>query len=78
MKTGTADMKNSVRPQGPFTARPSHQAESTKIEQTGRHLTLVLADDHPLKERGYNPYETIASAQQAGRKDVWQHKPKRT
>jgi hypothetical protein len=72
-KTGNGDMKTCVRPPEPFTGGPAH--ESTKIAPTG---TLVLADEHPLKERGYNPYDTTAYAQDIGRKDVWQHKPKRT
>jgi hypothetical protein len=77
-KTGNGDMKTSARPQGPSRGRPSHRADSGTTEQTDRHLTLALTDDHPHKERGYNPYDTTAYARDAKLKDVWQHKPKRT
>ncbi len=71
-------MKHSVRPQGPFTGRPTHTAEPGKIEHTGRHLNLALADDHPHRTRGYNPYDTVAYAQDTRKKNVWQNKPKRS
>ena len=70
-------MKQSVGPQGPFTSRPAHTAETSKIDQSGRYLTLELANDHPHKVRGYDPYDTVAYAKDTHRKDVWQHKPKR-
>jgi hypothetical protein len=48
-----------------------------KVDTTGRHVTLTLMDDQPHKERGYNPYDTIAHARDIPRRDVWRHKPKR-
>jgi hypothetical protein len=69
-------MKHAVRPRGPFTSRPLHTAEL--IGQTGRHLALDLAEDLPHKVRGYDPYDTVAYANDALKKDVWQHKAKRT
>ena len=71
-------MKHSVRPQGPFTSRPMHTAEPSKIEQSGPHAALELAEEHPHKVRGYNPYDTAAHAMDTAQKNVWQHKPKRT
>jgi hypothetical protein len=69
-------MKHSVRPQGPFTSQPPYTAEL--IEPTGRHLALELAEEHPHKVRGYNPYDTVAYAKDILKSDIWQHKPKRT
>ena len=71
-----------------FPGWPADSAGSRKVE-TGRHVTLTLMDDHPHKEHGYNPYDTIAHARDIRRSDVWRqpsgqrgnpqrgHKPKR-
>ena len=57
---------------------PGWPARSARqIETTGSHTTLTLMDEQPLKERGYNPYDTVAHAVDAWRRDVWRHKPKR-
>ena len=71
-------MKHSVRPLAPSTSRPKHTAEVSGIGQTGGHPALELAHDLPPKVRGYNPYDTVAYAQDLLKTDVWQHKPKRT
>jgi hypothetical protein len=60
-----------------FPGRPAEQVKSRDIETTGRHLTLALEDDYAFKERGYNPYDTIAHARDMRRPDIWRHKPKR-
>jgi hypothetical protein len=60
-----------------FPGCPAESGESRESETTGRYTTLTLMDEHPHKERGYNPYDTVAHA--AGtRRDVWRQKPKRT
>ena len=61
-----------------FPGWPADGADLRKIESTGPHTTLELVDDHPHKERGYNPYDTTAHALDTRRKDVWRRKPKRT
>ena len=60
-----------------FPGWPADGADFRKIESTGSHTTLTLVNDHPHKERGYNPYDTTAHALDTRRKDVWRHKPKR-
>jgi len=61
-----------------FPGRPAESAGSRKkVETLGRHVTLALVDEQPHKERGYNPYDTIAHAREIHRLDVWRHKPKR-
>jgi len=41
------------------------------------HPTLTLVDDNALKERGYNPYDTVVHVKDTRRYDVWRNKPKR-
>ena len=60
-----------------FPGRPAEHAGARKIEATGRHRSLSLADDQAFKDRGYNPYDTIAHARDTRRPDLWRHKPKR-
>ncbi len=62
-----------------FPGWPADGADLRKpnSESTGNFATLTLVDTHPHKERGYNPYDTIAHAMDTRRKDVWKHKPKR-
>jgi hypothetical protein len=60
-----------------FPGWPAQSAGSRKVETAGHHITLTLMDDQPHKERGYNPYDTIAHARDIHRSDVWRHKPKR-
>jgi hypothetical protein len=60
-----------------FPGRPAEHAGSRKVEAVGRHLTLTLVDEQAFKERGYNPYDTIAHARETRRPDIWRHKPKR-
>jgi hypothetical protein len=60
-----------------FPGWPAESAGARQAETTGRHVTLTLMDEKPHKERGYNPYNTIAHARDIGRQDVWQNKPKR-
>jgi hypothetical protein len=66
-----------------FPGRPAERvesrerAESREIETTGRYGTLTLMVEQPHKERGYNPYDTVAHVQDIRRRDVWRHKPKR-
>ncbi|MGH8211089.1 MAG: hypothetical protein ACREU6_16135 [Steroidobacteraceae bacterium] len=55
----------------------SERAESRKSAAMERQITLALVDDHPLKERGYNPYNTIAHAGNSRERDVWRNTPKR-
>jgi hypothetical protein len=51
--------------------------EPRKVDATGRHRTLALVDDQSFKDRGYNPYDTIAHARDTRRPDIWRGKPKR-
>ena len=60
-----------------FPGWPAESTGSRKVETSGHHVTLTLMDDQPHKERGYNPYDTIAHARDIQRLDVWRHKPKR-
>jgi hypothetical protein len=60
-----------------FPGWPAGSADSRQIEITGRHATLTLMDEQPYKERGYNPYDTVAHALDTRRRDIWRHKPKR-
>lgn len=60
-----------------FPGWPVNDADARKIETTGQYVNLTLADEQPLKERGYNPYDTAAHARDIRSKDVWRHKPKR-
>jgi hypothetical protein len=60
-----------------FPGWPAESAGSRKIEAAGHHGGLRLMDEQPHKERGYNPYDTIAHARDIVRRDVWRHKPKR-
>jgi hypothetical protein len=71
-------MKYLVRPQGPLTGGRTRTTEPREIEQNGRQVSLALADEHPHKVRGYNPYDTVAYAKDTRKKDVWQSKPKRS
>ena len=48
-----------------------------KLEAVGRHFSLELVDDNAFKERGYNPYETVAHVKDLRSRDVWRNKPKR-
>ena len=57
-----------------FPGTPAENAILRKID-TGA-LTLAAEDRHAFKERGYNPYDTIAHAP-ARQPDIWRHKPKR-
>ena len=72
-KRGSRTMKQSGKF---FPGWPADSAGSRKVD-TSRHVTLTLMDDQPHKERGYNPYDTIAHARDIHRRDVWRHKPKR-
>jgi hypothetical protein len=60
-----------------FPGTPADQMEPRKVDATGRHRTLTLVDDQSFKDRGYNPYDTIAHARDTRRPDMWRHKPKR-
>ncbi len=73
-KNGDRDMKQSGKF---FPGWPAASEGSRKIEDTGRYVTLKVVDEHPHKERGYNPYDTVAHALDTRRRDVWRHKPKR-
>ena len=55
-----------------FPGWPADDKDARKAETTGQYVNLTLVDGHPDKERGYNPYDTVAHA-----RDVWRHKPKR-
>ena len=60
-----------------FPGWPAENAGSRKIEAKERETTLTLMDEHPHKERGYNPYDTVAHARDTRPRDIWRHKPKR-
>lgn len=59
-------------------APKADKTEPRRIETTGRYLTLSVADDREYRERGYNPYDTVAHARDARHHDVWRNKPKRS
>jgi hypothetical protein len=60
-----------------FPGEPAGSEGTRKIDSTGRYVTLTLTDEHPHKVRGYNPYDTVAHALDARKRDVWRNKPKR-
>ena len=60
-----------------FPGWPAESGDAREIETTGQYVNLTLVDEHPHKERGYNPYDTVAHARDTRRKDIWRHKPKR-
>jgi hypothetical protein len=41
------------------------------------HSTWTLVDSNALKERGYNPYDTVVHVKDTRDRDVWRDKPKR-
>ena len=57
-----------------FPGTPTENAVLRKFETPG--LTLAVEDKQAFKERGYNPYDTIAHAP-LRQPDIWRHKPKR-
>lgn len=57
-----------------FPGRPTENAVLRKIDTRG--LTLAADDGHAFKERGYDPYDTIAHVP-TRQPDIWRHKPKR-
>lgn len=59
-----------------FPGSPADDGDSRKIETTGQYVNLTVVDEHPHKERGYNPYDS-GHARVTPRRDVWRHKPKR-
>ena len=73
-KNGDDDMKQSGKF---FPGSPADDGDALKIETTGQYVNLTVVDTHPDKERGYDPYDTLAHARDTKRKDVWRHKPKR-
>ena len=57
-----------------FPGTPKENAVLSKFET--REITLAAEDKRSFKERGYNPYDTIAHAPPR-QPDIWRHKPKR-
>jgi len=56
---------------------PGTSAENAVLRRIDtRELTLAVEGDHAFKERGYNPYNTIAHVP-TRQPDIWRHKPKR-
>jgi hypothetical protein len=72
-------MKHSVRPAWRVPPRPSSAAEP-KTEKSGGGLLLAVLDELTVDEltageRGYDPYDTVATG--ANTKDIWRSKHKR-
>ena len=57
-----------------FPGMPAEKAVLGKIDTRG--LALAVENRHALKERGYNPYDTMAHAP-IRQPDIWRNKPKR-
>ena len=57
-----------------FPGTPPQNAVLRKIG-TG-DLSLAVENKQTFKERGYNPYDTVAHAPPR-QPDIWRHKPKR-
>jgi len=68
--TRTGDMKH-------YAWAPARPPKSRAVDTVGHELALSLAENHPQKERGYNPYNSTSPAAITPLHDIWRHKPKR-